>query len=1446
MAENPKKKLYSLLWNNPDKSVSGPFKKYSYPQFEQKLNDPTAKEELVTFMLEKNLVADPVEFEVKYMEGPAKPARKPVSLAPPKQQDISSVTASQIAGTPVQVEKRPIAPNVPEPTLRQQMGEMFGIETEPAAKEEPAIISPTSADPSFFQKVQSYASDIGKSIERGWKQGEAIQQTKLTDLSTGNYQNLDFDAMAKANAELRAIGQTATEQDFQKSDGIWDDVTDWAKMALPVVAESFTALGRSGWDEAIAGGALAGLATAGRGTGTGIQAGLAVSSYQMELYSSIMDELEEKGIDTGNAQALKAAFQDKALMGEVLKKANTRAGVIAATDLMFGSGVGKVLKAFAPKTAVGKAIQKVGSKVLDSELVGGAGGEAAAQLITEGKINPQDLALEAIGETVNISEIKRAPRAAQKVVGTVQEIVGAMRNPKAVNTIDEVPVAAQESVVEVNTPEGKKLVYDDINITVTPEEFQAYQAGTIDPERQAGLADDVAKGVTPESVAESDPLYARMLAAEYAKQRAARDQRISEIESLLSSDNASREKTGTGNLIPEGRQELLIELQTLRQANDNQNQQGVSGEVREGQEPVQGQSLEGTSETPIGPSGDVQVNETEVAPGYDEEAALDLDAELAALEGLELPEESLPLPDETGQEVDASGGEPVATEPGGPENQGEVVQGVEQASSEIGLTKKSVTERLGINHPFYQKVSEALAKLGLIEKYNPETQTGDVLGGYVQKTSTGGFSSGKFVFNKNGDITYFDGGIEVKFDQDGNVISENIAEAKQEAAKVEIEGKKSAIESLKKNRDSEEFKYKTGIETNPFTGEKKTFKRLKTAEELKESTDKINAAISKAENELNDLQSSQAISELEGANPQPQGEVVRQFADRIRSGEQMSAPEDLQFYENNKKAIEDELKQPIVKQPAVPLTTGEGKEGELVENSELKDVSYMDVPAKQGGDQTKVKQIEGKIQSLPPDVQMQLYKQSVKEEHESSGRVELKENKKDESLQTPELKSMGIVPLNVNGLENVFRGSLNESVKYDSNQGVVDAIKTGTPEKGYHPYWKGTGGIGIGIGKEEQGNWPALGRFFGTSSSTAESYPMMTASDLDAGEKPFLHKFSLKRTPVIISKEDAKKISKYKFRTIEELNQTTQKFKDLGIDGVYDNHELFLFNPSDILKTEKTRGSARSIDKSVYIPANHIAETYAAAKRNGTNPELVKTIDSLFANAAPAVPLTTGEGKEGQSPIQSFDAAQSLKGEEGRNARKAWDVARYKAEIQKLQAENLDKNTPLINQLITELGELVMESLKGFQPPAQKRQKVKKQTDLEKAIFEYEEGSDTFGDLVNKVEGIAFETESKTLQDAVDAYRAAEQEDFKLSGRGDMDAAQSQFLEKIQSSPKKSIVSEFDSAQALKGEEGRNARKALKESMGKEQYKDLEAITNKFPQIAKDLESRGAWKIDCP
>jgi hypothetical protein len=72
-----------------------------------------------------------------------------------------------------------------------------------------------------------------------------------------------------------------------------------------------------------------------------------------------------------------------------------------------------------------------------------------------------------------------------------------------------------------------------------------------------------------------------------------------------------------------------------------------------------------------------------------------------------------------------------------------------------------------------------------------------------------------------------------------------------------------------------------------------------------------------------------------------------------------------------------------------------------------------------------------------------------------------------------------------------------------------------------------------------------------------------------------------------------------------------------------------------------------------------------------------------------------------------------------------------------------------------------------------------------------------------------------------------------LSGASDMD---------VLSKP----IQDFDAAQSLKGDAGRGARKALKEEMGAERYKQLETLTNKFPEIAKRLEGEGLWRIDCP
>ena len=172
-------------------------------------------------------------------------------------------------------------------------------------------------------------------------------------------------------------------------------------------------------------------------------------------------------------------------------------------------------------------------------------------------------------------------------------------------------------------------------------------------------------------------------------------------------------------------------------------------------------------------------------------------------------------------------------------------------------TEKNVQERLNINNPFYKKVNDVLVKLGLIEKYNPETGTGDIIGGVAQPLSgKGGFAVGDMYFYPDGSISYVSARGTVQFDKNGNVISENTKEVDAQNRKNEIESIKESITNFEKTRDSEDFKYKEATETDVL-GNRKKVKRLKTTEELNESTDKINTAINKAKSRLTELEKNQ-------------------------------------------------------------------------------------------------------------------------------------------------------------------------------------------------------------------------------------------------------------------------------------------------------------------------------------------------------------------------------------------------------------------------------------------------------------------------------------------------------------------------------------------------------------------------------------------------------------
>ena len=68
------------------------------------------------------------------------------------------------------------------------------------------------------------------------------------------------------------------------------------------------------------------------------------------------------------------------------------------------------------------------------------------------------------------------------------------------------------------------------------------------------------------------------------------------------------------------------------------------------------------------------------------------------------------------------------------------------------------------------------------------------------------------------------------------------------------------------------------------------------------------------------------------------------------------------------------------------------------------------------------------------------------------------------------------------------------------------------------------------------------------------------------------------------------------------------------------------------------------------------------------------------------------------------------------------------------------------------------------------------ETELSNLLKKYDEGDIvTFNDLVDEIEAL----ENPAYQDAIDEYRADQEEDYKLGGRGDMDAAEERFLQQV-------------------------------------------------------------------
>lgn len=127
---------------------------------------------------------------------------------------------------------------------------------------------------------------------------------------------------------------------------------------------------------------------------------MGITSGGIEFGSGITEFMAKAGVDTSDPEAVRAAAQDPVLMAQARDYASKRGLIIGGIDALTG---GAASLSMVPKRIVKNQLAREGANALVAQptvqALAGAGGEASAQLATEGRISaPGEVLMEALGE----------------------------------------------------------------------------------------------------------------------------------------------------------------------------------------------------------------------------------------------------------------------------------------------------------------------------------------------------------------------------------------------------------------------------------------------------------------------------------------------------------------------------------------------------------------------------------------------------------------------------------------------------------------------------------------------------------------------------------------------------------------------------------------------------------------------------------------------------------------------------------------------------------------------------------------------------------------------------------------------------------------------------------------------------------------------------------------
>lgn len=254
----------------------------------------------------------------------------------------------------------------------------------------------------------------------------------------------------KYSAEQKSYDKNASTDQFiqQANDGNYADAWRTFNSDKLGILQQLTVSNAAQAIPQLAGG---GIGVALRGGLPGLMAGMATGSYPMEYIASISESLQESGVDMNDVKAVEAKLRDPAFIKEIGNKATTRATVISAADAASGKLLtplkgGELLKNVGRSS--GNLVKEVGLEM---------GGEATAQLATDGKIKVGDVLAEGLGA------------GPQSVATTAWKTIDESRAKESTGLLAEEP-QDKVTITGMHAPERREPTIADISTAQTADD----------------------------------------------------------------------------------------------------------------------------------------------------------------------------------------------------------------------------------------------------------------------------------------------------------------------------------------------------------------------------------------------------------------------------------------------------------------------------------------------------------------------------------------------------------------------------------------------------------------------------------------------------------------------------------------------------------------------------------------------------------------------------------------------------------------------------------------------------------------------------------------------------------------------------------------------------------------------------------------------------------------